>query len=121
MLEVKGFSAGLKAKLDAAGFTKKEIELGAIMAEMQAAMKLIDSPLAAMAVSNTFAKALALLSQDSDTAPPRIVAACDVIFDSAMAFAADKIAALKGRQSGVRTVMSADLDETPAVDPKAVN
>jgi hypothetical protein len=79
----KSFNESLQAALVAAGFTEKEIEHGALMAEMHAAIKLVGNPLAAMAIGHTFSKALAVLSVASDVKPERICAASDMIFDAA--------------------------------------
>jgi hypothetical protein len=99
----KSFNESLQAALVAAGFTEKEIEHGALMAEMHAAIKLVGNPLAAMAIGHTFSKALAILSVVSDTKPERICAASDMIFDAASAHS-KKVMADAAEAAAPRTV-----------------
>lgn len=112
----KGFNESVKARLVAGGFTPIEIEHGALMAEMYAATKLVGNPIAAMAVSSTFAKALAMLSENEKTEPQRICEVSDIIYDSAM-HAAKGIVADAAQQSAV----AAALDDSPAAGPNEVN
>lgn len=131
-MNVQGFNEALKAKLVAAGYTVKEMELGAIVAQMQGALKLVGHPLAVLAISQVFSKALAVLTTDANVTPERVCAAGDIIFDAAMGKAKEQLAELRreqvgdqgvegsgSEQSGRRTVI--EMDDRPAIDPKDIN
>lgn len=129
MFNVQGFSENLKAKLVAAGFNEQEMKLGALFAEMEAAMKLISNPIVAMAISDTFAKVMALLSEGK-AEPERITSAADIIFNAATSAAEEHLATMKEsveehlatmQESAVRRTVVLNLDDTPANDPKDIN
>lgn len=122
-MNTREFIEGMTSRLVAAGFTADEQRIGALMAEMYAALKLVGNPLAAMAIRTTFSKALALLTDGKETTAARVSEAADLIFDSTMAYAKEKVAALRqsSEGKGVPTVMSAELlDEDRPVDPKDI-
>lgn len=111
------FNEELRAKLIAAGYSEAEMQIGALTAEFQAVLKLVKAPFLVTALSNTFSKALAYLSEARNADAERICKASDIIFDAALDKAKEKLS----QQPGHRTVMTADLDESPAVDPKDIN
>ena len=100
MFDVHAFSNDLRAKLQAAGFTENEVTHGAMMAEMQAAMKMIQHPIVAHVVSVSFSRAMTLLSERDNVEPQRICAASDLIFEAAMNAAKGEVERIKAARPG---------------------
>lgn len=141
MIQKSKFSADLKAKLDAAGFTEQEQILGTMTAEFKAGLGLLraargEPPLllmATMALSGTFSKLLAYVTKDKDLAM-KVVTVSDMVFEAAYGQAAtdcpihgsagcpdDEQSGEQPRPSGAPHLSIVRLDGAGPTDAKDIN